>query len=205
MLKIEDRPIEIVLDCDDILWPMVERLTKRLGIELEYWTNFYLSDNLHLSPEVSAKAKELLAGAELFRDIKFDKGIKDILRPQELGAKVIINSHSTSREALELKKEQLFAAVPKLKPEQLDFMLIEVNTFSKKKLNPQTFILSDDNPLQIANSTAALNVMRKWPWNKSNSAKAILQGKRRVVSLPNLEAINRYVYYRTKALLRSGV
>lgn len=205
MVNPREMPVDIVLDCDDILWPFVGRIVQELGVDVSIWTEFYATRNSHWSPELIARANELLMDSDVYRDIQFDTGIKDILRPEELGARVLINSNSPSAEVNELKTEQLLAAVPGLKPENLQFNIIEVNSVSNKTLGPQTLIFIDDNPYHIAASTAPINVMRRWPWNTSNSAKQVLASKRRVIMFDSLSDINRFIYYRTKIFLRNKV
>lgn len=196
---------DITMDYDDIFWPFVGRVAQRLGIDLASWTEFYAPMNQHWPAGLLERANELLADPEIYRDIVFDPGIKDILRPQELGARILINSNSPSKEIIELKKEQLMAAVPGLKPENLRFNLIKLNTVSEKTLSPQTLIFVDDNPYHVLASTAPITIMRQWPWNMSASAKRLLAKKQRVVRLDSLDKINKFIYHRAKILLRSGI
>jgi len=201
---IDPQSVENVFDCDDILWPYVARLAARLGINLESWTEFYAPNNRHWPPELVERVNDLLLDPTLYRNIQFDKGIKEILRPEELGVRMKINSNCPSQEIIELKKEQLYTAIPKLKPENLQFNLIELNVPGAKPMSEKTLIFVDDNPYHIAKSKAKINVTRNWPWNTSESAQNMLNSKRRVVRFSNLEGINSFVFYRTKLYLQSG-
>jgi len=201
---IDPRTVENVMDCDDILWPYVLRIAEKLGIDITTWTEFYAPRNRHWPPELVDRVNELLLDPALYRNIQFDKGIKDILRTEELGVTVKINSNSPTQEILEIKKEQLYAAIPKLKPENLQLNLVGLNVPSEKPMSDNTLIFTDDNPYHILSSRAKINVVRNWPWNTSERARRMLASRRRVVHLPDLESINRFMFYRTKVYLQSG-
>lgn len=201
---IDPKEVEIVYDYDDILWPCVERITRRLGIDIKIWTDFYASNNQHWPERLIDRANEIMQDPSLFREIEFDDGIEDILLPEELGVSVKINSHSLSLEISELKKEALLNALPKFKPENLQFNQIILNQHTDKQVSANTLVFVDDNPYHILDSVARTNIMRLWPWNTSSAAKQLLRNKRGVHILPDLKTITRYVYLRTKIFLKHG-
>lgn len=200
MISLEE-PYEVAYDCDDVLWPYVLRVAEHVGIDINTWTEFLIPNNAHWPAESQKRANEIMLDPQLFREIKFDRGIKDILRPQEFGVRVKINSDSISEEIIELKKEQLYAAIPRLKPENLRMNLITLNQAKGKTLGANTLIFADDSPFNIAASTAEINVMRAWPWNVSPNARRMVAKQRCVKWFDSLEEINCFVYYQVKKFL----
>lgn len=71
-----------------------------------------MSENTNFSPELVQRACDLLVDESLYYDMEFYDGTEDILRPwYDLGVKVNFNSNSPTQAMIDLKREQLKAAV----------------------------------------------------------------------------------------------
>ena len=200
---IDPKTVEIVYDVDDVLWPYVVALAKAGGIALEEWKDYYASNN-----SWPAKTLELVNQALLdegiFQNIEFFPGVSDILRPEkELGVKVKINSNCLTQKIANLKYIQLKTAIPGLKDEAMTFNFNTLNVVCDKKLSPNTFIFVDDNPYHLIKSTAAVNIMPKWPWNTSNKARELL-AQTNYIQLDSLSEINQFIFDRVKQYLETG-
>ena len=193
----------IAYDVDDILWSLMSVVSRYLSIDLERClATFGIHDNTLLTPQEQDAVIAAFSNADLFREMKFYSEAIDILRPMELGAKVIINSNSYNDEIADLKREQLLAIIPNLRKEQLCMNIVgEGKDVKHKKFNPDTVIVVDDSPFNVAMSPALVGVMSKWiPWSCSPEAKQAVRGKR-VVWKNNLAEINDFVYDLTKQLV----
>ncbi len=193
----------IAYDADDVLWPLLHTVACRLGLEPDRCMNtFSIRENKLLSTEEQEKIIAAFADSEVFRGIEFFPGTADILRPTELGAKVVINSNAFTEEIAQLKHDQLLAAIPGLRDEDIHMNVIGGHACAKqKKFDPQTAIVVDDSPFNIAMSPALINVMPQWMiWSRSPDAVQRMLGKR-VAWRRNLIEINKYVYAWTKVLL----
>jgi len=198
--KVNPETVYIVYDVDDTLWDFVGKLCGKLSIDYNSWKNFYVTSN-NWDPQLIEKVCYYLTDDSLFEDIEFYGGIADILRPAlDLGVNVELNSNAPTTGMIDLKREQLKAAVPGLKDENMTFNLIIPNQPSVKTLPDNTAIFVDDNPYHIAGSTARFDVMPKCPWNTSKDGLTVL-GNRPVTKLDNLQQINDFVYRRVKFYL----
>lgn len=185
----------VVYDYDDILWPLMRRVTQRLGIDfLRATAIFRISDNPLLTQEEKQAIYAAFCDESFFYDIEFHDDIEGILRSLELGADVKIESNALSQKIAALKTEQILARLPDLKPEQVNMQVIEQGKACQKRFDPQTTILVEDSPYNVALSPALRNVMTtELPWTYSSKAIDLMQGKQ-VTWRPNLRAINQCVY-----------
>lgn len=192
----------IVYDVDDILWGLMPRIAARGRLDPQIcYALFDLSNNEQLSPDERDYIITSFADADIFRDINFYPGIDQLLRPQELGAKVKINSNCYSHDIAELKITQLLRAIPELTSADIQVNVIDHSQTTRKPLDPTTTILIDDSPHNIANSPALLNIMPSYvAWSSHPSAKQQVQHQS-VIWQPSLEAINNFVYQAVEHLL----
>lgn len=159
-------------DVDDILHLLCYNIADDLGIDT---TRFLCTFSVRDNPLLATKEKEAIIAAfanpKYFQDIKFLPGTKRILELQEYGALVGIDSNAFSEKIGELKREQLLAAIPGLKPEQVKINIIHYGEAHGKTLDPQTTILHDDSPFNVRKSPALLNSMPLWmQWSYSSDA-----------------------------------
>lgn len=176
----------------------------RAGISLQDWREFFIPDN-DFPPEVAQRMEDLLYAEDLYDNIEFFDGIEDILRPEfELGIKVRIVGNITSKGEFAKKSEQLLARVPGMKEENLDFRLVPLHHKEPKILPKGTLIFADDLPFYVANSTAKLNVLLKYPYNTSAKAQAMMSGVR-YKYFDTLKEANQFIYDRTLQYLQTGI
>lgn len=167
----QEKPLAI-FDIDDVMHLLEHRIANDLGIDINrFLCTFSVRDNPQLTPSEKKAIIEAFANPKYFRDIEFLPGVERITEPQEFGALVGANSNAFSKEIGELKREQLLAAVPGLKPEQIQINVIHYGETHRKELDPRTTVLHDDSPFNVAMSPALLNSMPSWmPWTHSREA-----------------------------------
>lgn len=201
----QEQPV-IVFDVDDVLWPLIHRVAKRGGLNPAKCTAiFKIRDNHLLTKAEQDYIIESFADAKVFENIPFYPGVANILRPQELGAIVRINSNSFSEEIAALKTEQLLAAVPGLKLEQIQMNITDHDGAHRKPLAPETTILVEDSPSNVRLSPALLNVMpSNLAWTHCANAVQTMAGKR-VAWRPNLLQINALLYQLTAVIMKGDL
>ncbi len=199
--------ILIVYDYDDLLWPLMKRVCARLGINHRRATQvFRIYDNHLLTRAEQEAIIAAFAEPSFFQDIQFYPGIEDITRVVELGAKLEINSNSFNQPIADLKTEQLLAAVPNLRPEQIRMNIINHSTSDRKPLQPQTTIFYDDGPHNILLSEAILNgVPSKMLWSNHPSVVAQYRQQHKYVrSCHDLQEMTQLAYDVTEFLVKEG-
>lgn len=192
--KKQEIPI-VTYDVDDILWGLLEHIAISGGLNPAFCTAiFRIHENWLLSEEEQAYVIKAFSSSDIFRNIQFYPGVSNILRPEALGAKVTINSNSYSAEIGELKVEQLLRAVPGIKPSNIQINVLDYEHANKKPLDQDTTFLIDDSPYNVAISPALVNLMPNRPlWTHNPKSKLLVQHKP-VIWLPDLDAINDFVY-----------
>lgn len=185
----------IIYDIDDVLWDLIGYVAQCYHIPIERAAAvFNIRDNPQLNPDEQEAIIAAFSDPHMFENIQFVPGVADILRPRELGARVGINSNCFNERIAELKRDQLLAAIPDLRPEDLQLNIIHYGETHHKKFAPNMTILVDDSPHNVALSPALLNVMPmsvRWAW--SADALQRVSGKP-VVWQTDLIAVNQYVY-----------
>ena len=185
----------IVYDVDDILWDLTRRIALKRGLDPDIcYAIFRIPDNPELTKADQDYIIKSFANADIFRNIDFHPGIIDLLRPESLGAKVKINSNCFSQAIADLKISQLLQAIPGLTTDDIQVNIIDHSKALRKPLNPETTLLIDDSPHNIAESPALLNIMpSRIPWSCHPAARKQV-AHQTVVWQPNLSAINDFVY-----------
>ncbi len=201
-LALGQEEVLAVYDADDILWMLMWRVAQELKLDWETATAvFSIRDNRRLTPYQQDAIIEAFGNPKMFENIEFLPGTSEIMRPCELGAKVMINSNSFNERIGELKCMQLLAAIPRLRPEDIQMNIISHSEAKKKPLDPRTTIFVDDSPHNVAKSPALINVMPKYmPWSWCPQAILEINGKP-TVWRKDLIAINELVYDLTKYLM----
>lgn len=179
----------IVFDVDDVLWGLNKRVTSSLGIDYNKITDYSVKKISTLSDLEKKNLLNSYSNPEMFIDIKWYDGVKDILKLEDKGCKVYINSNSFSDKISNLKREQLKSVLP-LPDNRLIFN--NLSEGGKKEINERVFCFVDDNPYNIADSCATYNIMIKTPWNKSKDTLKMLSCKN-VVILDSLIDIIVYI------------
>lgn len=184
--------MKIVYDYDDVLWGLNLRAYDRLKIPFENSVDFSVFDNPHLTPSQREALIATYQTADTFTNIDFFPSIEDILRVEELGATVYINSNCYNQTVLELKRQQLQQVLPQLNPAHIQFNLIGKNA-NRKVIDADTDIFVDDSPYNIATSHAKINIMPVYPWNTTTRAKQLVKAQS-TVWCQNLQEITQYIY-----------
>ncbi len=195
--------IKVVYDYDDVLWGLNQRAYANLGIPLEKNIDFAVSDNHRLTKLEKQSLLRAYSNSQTFLNINFFDYLEEILKVEELGATVYINSNCYTREILELKQAQLRQALPQFNPEHIRLNLIVNGNAKHKPIDQDTTILVDDSPYNIASSEAEYNIFPEYPWNTTTKAKNQVKDKN-VFWRPNLHEINQLVYQTAKTLLRNS-
>lgn len=166
-------------DFDDVLHPLEYRIVDDLGIPPhKFLHTFHMPTNPLLSEAERQAIIAAFANPKYFYDIEFMPGIENLLKPQEYGARVKVESNAYSKQIGDLKRDQLLAAVPGLKPEQVVVHIIDFSRTYQKQLDPETTILHDDSPYNAEQSSALLISMPAWmPWTYSPAAIKQLSGR----------------------------
>lgn len=184
--------LKVVYDCDDVLWDLNTHVAVLKGVDPNCLVNFAMLENEALT---MAERQAMLAGfrdAESFVDIEFYEGASEILRAEELGATVMINSNAYNAAIAELKRKQLLELLPALTSEKLRINVIDPDGACHKEIERDLFIFVDDSPFNIALSEAKINIMPTRLWNVTPAAKEIVRGKN-VVWIDDLVKINQFV------------
>lgn len=201
----EQKIPHVVYDADDVLWPLIHVVARRLRIDIKRASAiFSIRDNPKLSTKEQQAIISAFADPSYFQNIEFYPGTAEILRPRELGAKVSINSNSFNQQIADLKREQLLAAIPGLQPEDLRMNIIDYGGTHHKKFAPDTTILVDDSPHNIALSPAIVNYMPmtvRWAWSPTALD---MVAQKPVIWKPDLIAINQHVYDLVAAMMTSA-
>lgn len=161
---------EIIYDVDDVLWPLVDRVFAKLKIPLEKETDFNFQANKLLTDQEKSDLLASFSDPQTFDQMNFYPGFEDILRPEELGAKVFINSNSYSEAIAKQKRQQIQAVLPNLSKDRLTLNIISDHA-NKKRIRPNAFIFVDDSPYNIALSDALINILPLKYWNDTEQAR----------------------------------
>lgn len=182
----------VVYDMDSTLWPFDQKLIHAIG-HPEPLTSYYAIGNPALTTEQQKLAVECFHNPDFFRNINFYDGIKDILRPEELGARVRIETNSMTKEISDLRPPQLLAAVDGLTADHIHCHVLESPQDIGRVIPPEVLVAIDDNPHTVSRSMAQMNVMMRIAWNSSLEAVGLMLGKR-VRWFNSLHEINDFVY-----------
>lgn len=174
----QNRPL-VVYDVDDIMHLLEHRILDDLGIDAKRCLATYsIRENTLMTTEEQDAFIAAFSNSKYFHEIEFLPGVERILEPCRFGAEVQIVSNAFSEDISRLKSEQLLAAVPGLRPEQIVMNVIGYGGAHKKELSQHTTILHDDSPFNVEKSPALINVMPTWmPWSHSKEAIKQLSNK----------------------------
>lgn len=185
------RPL-VIFDMDSTLWPFNRKLVQAMGLT-KPMNIYYVIGSPELTLEQQKIAMQCFKDPDFYRDIEFYDGIEDLLRPEELGAEVRIETNSMSRAVSDLKPPQLLAAVRGLTPEHIHCHTLDSPQDKPKSIDPRVTVLVEDSPHTVAVSPAQMNVLMRISWNSSAEGVRVMMGKR-VRWFGSLREINDYVY-----------
>lgn len=198
----------VTYDYDDIFWSLLETVCRRLSIDFQRaGAVFKIKENPLLTSEEQEAIIAAFADPSFFQDIQFFPGVADITRILDLGAELRINSNAFSAKIGDLKTEQLLAAVPDLRPEQIQMNIIDHSTSDRKPIHPDTFIFHDDSPHNVLRARATINIMPDSPaWSHEphfvNTIKQDLH--RQVIWCSDLPSMNQATYQIVDFVMKEG-
>ena len=187
-----EKLLKVVYDCDDVLWDLNTHVANLKGIDPNCLVNFAMLENEALTMPERRAMLDGFRDAASFVDIKFYDGANEILRAEELGATVMINSNAYNAEIAELKRQQLARLLPEMAPEKMRINVIDPDGACHKEIERDLFIFVDDSPFNIALSEAKINIMPTRLWNVTPKAKEIVREKN-VIWIDDLTKINQFV------------
>lgn len=182
---------KIVFDVDDILWGLNKIATDKANIDYNKIVVYSAKENYLLTEDERKRLLEVYSDPDTFRYINWYDGVEDIIKLQQKGAEVYINSNSFNIEISELKRKQLKSILDL--PD--DRLILNVLTDCKKKeIGDGVWCFVDDSPHNIASSTAVYNIAVKTPWNTSKHALDII-GDKDVIILDTLKDVINHINY----------
>ncbi len=187
-----EKLLKVVYDCDDVLWDLNTHVANLKGIDPNCLVNFAMLENEALTMPERRAMLDGFRDAASFVDIKFYDGANEILRAEELGATVMINSNAYNAEIAELKRQQLARLLPEMAPEKMRINVIDPDGACHKEIERDLFIFVDDSPFNIALSEAKINIMPTRLWNVTPKAEEIVREKN-VIWIDDLTKINQFV------------
>lgn len=182
---------KIVFDVDDILWGLNKIATDKANIDYNKIVVYSAKENYLLTEDERRRLLEVYSDPDTFRYINWYDGVEDIIRLEQKGAEVYINSNSFNIEISELKRKQLKSILDL--PD--DRLILNVLTDCKKKeIGDGVWCFVDDSPHNIASSTAVYNIAVKTPWNTSKHALDVI-GDKDVIILDTLKDVINHIDY----------
>lgn len=180
---------KIVFDVDDILWGLNKIATDKANIDYNKIVVYSAKENYLLTEDERRRLLEVYSDPDTFRYINWYDGVEDIIRLEQKGAEVYINSNSFNIEISELKRKQLKSILDL--PD--DRLILNVLTDCKKKeIGDGVWCFVDDSPHNIASSTAVYNIAVKTPWNTSKHALDVI-GDKDVIILDTLKDVINHI------------
>lgn len=168
---------KVFFDWDDIFWSSGYKVADELGIERERWIDFHINENELLSETEREQVNRLLMLTETYQGMKLFPGIEEILELWKEDADFFINSNCYSEEVVVAKRQQIPVFLPVLSKKNLRLNLVVPNVTTKKPIDNDAYILVDDNPYNILNSPAKINIVPRFPWNTTKKAIELMRDK----------------------------
>ncbi|MDO4978683.1 MAG: hypothetical protein Q4E47_00830 [Candidatus Saccharibacteria bacterium] len=162
---------------DDVLWPSNVVVARYANIKPEDITDFHINEIENLTSEQKRRILERFADPEHFKTLQlFDKVERVMNVVLNYGAKFEIRSNCFSQEVADYKYGVLKHGFPYIQDSQINLNVIDPKNTLKKSLPDNTIIFIDDSPYNIHTSTARMNIVPRWPWNKTEKAIQLMSG-----------------------------
>ena len=162
------RDRKIVFDCDDILWPLNERIAKAIGVKFSDLHTFSIFENTRLSKSQRNQVYAAYGDFHTFKHINWYAGAETImdLENHGKGVKVFVNSNSCQEEIAALKYMQIHQLID-ISDDQLILNVIDADGHKKKDIGDHVFAFIDDSPHNLLDaSTKAEHLYTiNTPWN----------------------------------------
>lgn len=167
-----NRP-KVVYDCDDVLWPLTERVCQKYHVPLGKQTVFKIPDDPNLTEDEKAALSASFEEVENFHDMNFYPAVSELSEISALGAEIAVNSNCFNREIAESKRVQLSTALPFLRKKDLHVNVVTPHT-NRKAIGDDVLAFVDDSPYNISTSKALINLVPIRSWNTTAEAKQIM-------------------------------
>lgn len=159
--------IEIIFDCDDLLWDFNGMACKIANIPIEDITTFNYDENNRLTDNQREALKQAYKRSDIFENMDFYPGTEKIECLIAMGCCVRIVSNSCSQETINHKLRQLKTLIPSLNDDGFRMNLIKPNVHIDKGITERTLVFCDDNANNVVDSKAQYNFMPAKNWNIS--------------------------------------
>lgn len=174
-------PLKVVYDVDDVLWGLNQRVMKLLDLDIARSIEFRISASPTFTPSEQQAILACFHDAKIFEHIKFYPGARQILAVEPYGATVRIHSNCFTDAIAAEKRHQLERLLPTLKPAFIKLATITPET-NRKRIDQDAYIFVDDNPYNIATSTAKFNFVPEWPWNQTEKARQTMTADGKIIT-----------------------
>lgn len=187
-------PQLVVFDVDSTLWDFGAAVERATGIDRAiFYASYNFRENPHLDQRQIANLIRIFEDPEFFSQMTLYSDAPDIMRIEELGVKIAIDSNCMNSEVAKVKRALLPRQIPGLDPKLIFLHDLAGGHDQPKNLHSRALILVEDSPYNVAKSTALFNIFKKIPWNQSEEAKKLTQLKP-VVSFDTIGEITDYIY-----------
>lgn len=178
---------KVVFDIDDTLWGLNKQVCLQTGISYEKIITFSVHENPLLTEIEKQKMLAAYGNPEIFKNIKWFKGIERIMKLKN--ADIYLNSNSINDKCSEFKRNQIHEILD-ISDDHIIINTVghKQNNIIKKTIDKDSYIFIDDSPHNISMSPAKYNTMIRTPWNQSESVKAFIKDKR-VIFCDNLDQV----------------
>ena len=153
---------KIVFDLDDTLWSLCRRVASLTGVKYNDLVTFSIFDNPLLTDDDRARMLDAFNNAETFENIQWYEGVSDIMKLEQYGAEVYINSNCNIKEVADVKRRQLHELLD-IPDERI--ILNVTSEHTKKDVGDDVYIFVDDSPHNMLYSNAKHKIMLDCPWN----------------------------------------
>lgn len=194
------KPLKVIYDVDDVLWPCTETIFRQLSIDYAKQDDFKVDNNAKFTAKEKQAAKDAFTEVKNFSNITFYPAARDIFKAEELGAKIEINSNCYAQNIIDVKYKQLQRLFDSKNIES-KLHLNLVTPHEHKTLPTDTYIFIDDNPYNIANSTAKFNLIPRRPWNTTSKMQQLAKSSNKIILshldnlMPRIHDPQRYIIY----------
>lgn len=184
----------VKVDCDDVMWDLCKKVTQLLRLNFDHWTDFKVRDIPKYTDEEKDLIFEAFQDVETFKQLRFYPGVDKISRIRDVDGIPVIKSSSLSENVIEYKEWILTKEIPGITKANLELNLVAPGSTVHKQYEADVLIAADDNPYNIANSLAQINMMPVWqPW--SHTKKAIQTvAEKNVIWMPSFSTMMDYAY-----------
>ena len=172
----EQITLDVIIDVDDIMLPLNERVAERAGIDYNKIVTYCALDNPLLSPGERRRLYDAYRDQTLHENLPFYQDaveFRRLLGIPELMPRIRSNSVSEKSTSDKLASLAGFFG-PDLDRFDVRIDLIDMSQSHVKKMPRNAWALIDDSPHNALSSGARHILMRRKPWNTSEWGQSML-------------------------------